>query len=56
MIAQLEIEMLTDDRHGFSEADQKVPPHEFEAKLSIRIVGQERAYTDSDLYQVFLRA
>ena len=57
MIAQLEIENVDETIDTvFLEADQKgTAANEFEAKLSIRIVGQERAVRQtSDLYQVFL--
>src|SRR2546426_12624785 len=57
MIAQLEIENVDETIDTvFIEADQKgTAANEFEAKLSIRIVGQERAVRQtSDLYQVFL--
>src|SRR5882672_8903752 len=57
MIAQLEIENVDETIDTvFLEADQKgTAANEFEAKLSSRIVGQERAVRQtSDLYQVFL--
>jgi ATP-dependent Clp protease ATP-binding subunit ClpB len=57
MIAQLEIEKLDETRDTvFLDADQKSPAaKEFEAKLSIRIVGQDRAVRHtSGLYQIFL--
>src|SRR5216117_3467848 len=57
MIAQLEIENVDETIDTvFLEADQKgTAATEFEAKLSSRIVGQERAIRQtSDLYQVFL--
>src|SRR5436190_13101447 len=57
MIAQLEIENVDETIDTvFLEADQKGrAANEFEAKLSSRIVGQERAVRQtSDLYQVFL--
>src|SRR5467141_3809353 len=57
MIAQLEIETIDETIDTvFLEADQKgTAANEFEAKLSSRIVGQERAVRQtSDLYQVFL--
>src|SRR3989440_2156473 len=57
MIAQLEIENVDETIDTvFLEADQKgAAANEFEAKLSSRIVGQERAVRQtSDLYQVFL--
>src|SRR5436853_551157 len=57
MIAQLEIENVDETIDTvFLEADQKgTAANEFETKLSIRIVGQERAVRQtSDLYQVFL--
>src|SRR6266436_4244543 len=57
MIAQLEIENVDETIDTvFLEADQKgTAANELEAKLSIRIVGQERAVRQtSDLYQVFL--
>jgi ATP-dependent Clp protease ATP-binding subunit ClpB len=57
MIAQLEIENVDETIDTvFLEADQKgTAANEFEAKLSTRIVGQERAVRQtSDLYQVFL--
>src|SRR5438128_1734373 len=57
MIAQLEIENVDETIDTvFLEADQKgTAANEFEAKLSSRIVGQERAVRQTtDLYQVFL--
>src|SRR5882672_6750450 len=57
MIAQLEIENVDETIDTvFLEADQKgTTANEFEAKLSSRIVGQERAVRQtSDLYQIFL--
>src|SRR5260370_18268227 len=57
MIAHLEIENVDETIDTvFLEADQKgTAANEFEAKLSSRIVGQERAVRQtSDLYQVFL--
>ena len=57
MIAQLEIETVDETRNTVSlDADQKsAAANEFEAKLSSRIVGQERAVRQtSGLYQVFL--
>src|SRR5258707_4500389 len=57
MIAQLEIKNVDETIDTvFLEADQKgTAANEFEAKLSSRIVGQERAVRQtSDLYQVFL--
>jgi ATP-dependent Clp protease ATP-binding subunit ClpB len=57
MIAQLEIETVDETRDTvFLDADQKsTAANEFEAKLSTRIVGQERAVRQtSGLYQVFL--
>src|SRR6266699_2718602 len=57
MIAQLEIENVDETIDTvFLEADQKgTAANAFEAKLSSRIVGQERAVRQtSDLYQVFL--
>src|SRR5215813_13358699 len=56
MIAQLEIETVDETRDTvFLDADQKsTAAKEFEAKLSARIVGQERAVRQtSDLYQIF---
>src|SRR5499426_606972 len=57
MIAQLEIETVDETIDTvFLDADQKsTAANEFEAKLSTRIVGQERAVRQtSGLYQVFL--
>jgi len=57
MIAQLEVERVDETtRRVFLDADQKSPAaKEFEAKLSNRIVGQDRAVRHtSGLYQVFL--
>src|SRR5262249_17963532 len=57
MIAQLEIETVDETIDTvFLDADQKsTAASEFEAKLSTRIVGQERAVRQtSGLYQVFL--
>src|SRR2546430_1012921 len=57
MIAQLEMENVDETIDTVClEADQKgTAANEFEAKLSSRIVGQERAVRQtSDLYQVFL--
>src|SRR2546430_14470291 len=57
MIAQLEMENVDETIDTVClEADQRgTAANEFEAKLSIRIVGQERAVRQtSDLYQVFL--
>src|SRR4029450_8852906 len=57
MIAQLEIETVDETIDTvFLDGDQKSPPtNEFEAKLSTRIVGQERAVRQtSGLYQIFL--
>src|SRR5215813_6412339 len=57
MIAQLEIEKVDETIDTvFLDADQKsTAASEFEAKLSTRIVGQERAVRQtSGLYQVFL--
>src|SRR6266568_3952189 len=57
MIAQLETETIDETIETvLIDADQKsTAANEFEAKLSSRIVGQERAVRQtSDLYQVFL--
>jgi ATP-dependent Clp protease ATP-binding subunit ClpA len=57
MIAQLEIETVDETIDTvFLDADQKsTATNEFEAKLSTRIVGQERAVRQtSGLYQIFL--
>jgi ATP-dependent Clp protease ATP-binding subunit ClpA len=57
MIAQLEIETVDETRDTvFLDADQKsTAANEFEAKLSSRIVGQDRAVRQtSGLYQIFL--
>ncbi len=57
MIAQLEIETVDETIDTvFLDADQKsAAANEFEAKLSSRIVGQERAVRQtSGLYQIFL--
>src|SRR5262247_3510310 len=57
MIAQLEIETVDETIDTvFLDADQKsTAANEFEAKLSTRIVGQERAVRQtSGLYQIFL--
>jgi ATP-dependent Clp protease ATP-binding subunit ClpA len=57
MIAQLEVERVDDTTSRvFLDADQKSPAaKEFEAKLSNRIVGQDRAVRHtSGLYQIFL--
>jgi len=57
MIAQLEVERVDETtRRVFLDADQKSPAaKEFEAKLSNRIVGQDRAVRHtSGLYQIFL--
>jgi ATP-dependent Clp protease ATP-binding subunit ClpA len=57
MIAQLEVERVDETTiRVFLDADQKSPAaKEFEAKLSNRIVGQDRAVRHtSGLYQIFL--
>ncbi len=57
MIAQLEVERVDETtRRVFLDADQKSPAaKEFEAKLSNRIVGQDRAVRHtSALFQIFL--
>jgi ATP-dependent Clp protease ATP-binding subunit ClpA len=56
MIAEMEMEKITDMNTVFLDPDQKSPrAQEFEEKLSNRIVGQERAVRRmSGLYQIFL--